>query len=355
MSNTEEGTYLKHAGGRLFRWNDYSDHMPHLKFEYDSTHYPEDEDLPDPQIDPFIPGSRVRLDKVGVNGVDLPMKFLRRDGTVEQLHVKASLYGSLDDPNAKGLNLSRFPIIMHDEIANHMSIDGLKGVLTKLQAKQGSNHVYCKLRFKYPWVQEALRTRKELGPFIEGADPTKDPNFFKEVDGVYLSKEKAVGYIFYDCVLEAQWHKGEYKFFLTVDYVYSSTCPCSFELAQDATLKRGRAANGHSQRSIGKITVQFNPDKHIVYIEDIVELARKQVPTEVVIICKRRDEQAFAELNGSNLLFTEDASRLLYEGLDGMYNEGRILDFCVVTEHIESLHPWSATAVVSKGIPGGLR
>jgi GTP cyclohydrolase I len=349
MTQENEGTYLKQAGGKLFRFNDYSRHMPHLNFKYDSEYYPEDSDLPDPQIDPFIPGLKVRLNKVGVNGVDLPMKFLRRDGTVEQLHVKASLYGSLDNPEAKGLNLSRFPIIMHDEIANHMSIDGMKGVLNKLQAKQGSDHVYCKLRFKYPWIQEALRTRKEL------PHDAPDSEVFKIVEGVKLSHEKAIGYIFYDCVLEAQWHKGEYRFFLTVDYVYSSTCPCSFELAQDATVRRGQAANGHSQRSIGKIAVEFNPDNHIVYIEDIVEMARRQVPTEVVIICKRRDEQAFAELNGSNLLFTEDASRLLYQGLDQMFDEGKVLDFSVVTEHIESLHPWSATAVVSKGIPGGLR
>jgi GTP cyclohydrolase I len=338
-----------------FRHNDYSRHMPHLKFEYDAEYYPEDSELPDPQIDPFIPGLRVQLDKVGVNGVDLPMQFMRRDGTIQTLHVKASLYGSLDNPDAKGLNLSRFPIIMHEAIADHVSIDGLKTVLTRLQEKQGSNHVYCKLRFKYPWKQDALRTRQELPPMVEGTDPTQDPDFFKEVEGVYLSKKKAWGYIFYDCVLEAQWHEGEYKFYLTVDYVYSSTCPCSFELAQDAFTKRGQAANGHSQRSIGKITVQFDPDKHIVYIEDIVEMARRQVPTEVVVICKRRDEQAFAELNGSNLLFTEDASRLLYQGLDQMFDEGKILDFSVVTEHIESLHPWSATAVVSKRIPGGLR
>jgi GTP cyclohydrolase I len=199
-----------------------------------------------------------------------------------------------------------------------------------------------------------LRTRKELGPFKEGDDPTKDPMFFKEVEGVYLSKEKMEGYIFYDCILEGQKHGSEYKFYLTVDYIYSSTCPCSFELAQDATTKRGKAANGHSQRSVGKITVQFDPNSP-VFIEDVVEMARKQVPTEVVIICKRRDEQAFAELNGSNLLFTEDAIRLLYEGLDLMFNEGKILDFSVVTDHLESLHPWQATAVIRKGIPGGLR
>jgi GTP cyclohydrolase I len=203
-----------------------------------------------------------------------------------------------------------------------------------------------------------------------------------------------VGYIFYDCILEGQLHRtekplqlerfglgggvssqnslsgahdadsqiinamtevvDEFKFYLTVDYLYSSTCPCSFELAQDATEKRGKAANGHSQRSIAKVTVQFDP-ANIVWIEDVVEVCRRQIPTEVVVICKRRDEQAFAELNGSNLIFTEDASRLLYEGLDQMYDERKILDFSIVTEHLESLHPWSATAVVTKKIPGGLR
>lgn len=333
---------------KKFRHNDYSQHMSHLNFKYDQDFYPNDEDLPDPQVDPYIPGAMVKLDKVGVTGVDLPVKFVRRDGSTEQLHAKVSLYGSLDNPESKGLNLSRFPIVMHEEIANHMSIEGLTNVLNKLQDKQGSTHVYCKMRFKYPWVQAALRTRERL------PDDAPDSEVFKTVEGIKLSHKKMQGFIFYDCILEGQKHGDAYKFLLTVEYIYSSTCPCSFELAQDATQKRGVAANGHSQRSIGRVTVQFDPS-NVVYIEDVVELCRKQIPTEVVVICKRRDEQAFAELNGSNLLFTEDATRLLYEGLDQWFEEGKILDFSIVTEHLESLHPWSATAVVSKGVPGGLR
>ncbi len=353
-----------------FRHNDYSKHMPHLDFKYDSEYYPEDGALPDPQIDPFIPGSKVKLNKVGVSGVDLPIQLKRRDGSVQTLHARTSLYGSLDNPDSKGLNLSRFPILMHEKIADHLSIEGLKDVLTALRDKQESKDVYCKLAFKYPWTQEALRTRKEL------SEDAPEQDVFKTVEGVKLSHEKMVGHIFYDCVLEGQLHKvskieldevingvelykpiekDEFRFFLTVSYVYSSTCPCSFELAQDATRKRGVAANGHSQRSIAKITVQFDPDKEVVWIEDIVEMARKQVPTEVVIICKRRDEQAFAELNGSNLLFTEDAARLLYQGLDDWFACGKIKDFSIVTDHLESLHPWNATAVVNKGITGGLR
>lgn len=328
--------------------NDYSAHMPHLNFEYDEAYYPEDKELPDPQVDPVIPGSRVPINKVGVSGVDLPVNFIRRDGSVEKLTTSVSLYGSLDNPNAKGLNLSRFPIVMHEQIANHVSVDGITHILDALQKKQESRDVYCKMKFKYPWTQKALRTRKELP-----ADAA-DSEVFKIVDGVKLSHEKAEGYIYYSCVLEGQKHDQEYKFFLTVDYVYSSTCPCSFELAQDAVLKRGRAANGHSQRSIAKITVQFDPT-NVVYIEDIVEMARRQIPTEVVVICKRRDEQAFAELNGANLVFTEDAIRLFYQGLDKMFQDGKVLDFSIVTDHLESLHNWQATAVIRKGIPGGLQ
>lgn len=330
------------------RNTDYSQHMPHLDFEYDDHYYPNDEDVPDPQVEPIIPGARVPINKVGVSGVDLPVKLIRRDGTNQTLHAKVSLYGSLDNPNAKGLNLSRFPIVMHEEIADNLSIDGIINILNRLQTTQNSSNVYCKMAFKYPWVQDALRTRVTL------PDNTPNEHVFKIVDGKKLSFNKMQGFIFYDCIIEGQKLHDQYKFFLTVNYIYSSTCPCSFELAQSARLSRGKAANGHSQRSVAKITIQFDHNNPI-FIEDVVEMARRQIPTEVIVICKRRDEQAFAELNGSNLLFTEDSIRLLYEGLDQWFDDGRISDFSIVTDHLESLHPWQATAIISKGITNGLR
>jgi len=323
---------------------DYSSKMNHLNFNYNEDFYPDDDELPDPQINPVLPGAKVPIQKVGIAPVDLPIKLMRRDGKIQELHAKASLYGSLDDPNAKGLNLSRFYLQMHEAVADKFSIDGLRDILLIMKEKQNCKHAYCKLRFAYPWTQPALRTRDEA---------TKDEPVFKKVDGINLSFRKKEGHIFYDCEIESQLHGDEYKFFLTVNYIFSSTCPCSFELAQDATKNRGQAANAHSQRSIAKIKIQFDPN-NIIWIEDVIELARRQIPTEVQVVVKRRDEQAFSELNGSFLIFTEDSCRLLYAGLDQWYNEGKILDFSVVTDHIESLHNWSAIAVISKGIPGGL-
>ena len=297
---------------------DYSSKMPDTIFTYDKDFYTDD--LPDPQIDPVLPGARVPLKKVGIAPVDLPVVLRSREGGEKVLQTEASLYCSLDDPMAKGLNLSRLYLIMHEQIKDKLSLDGMEGALRELAEKQGSKNAYCKLRFKYPMHQKALRTK-----------------------GVE-------GHIAYKTELEGQYIDGDYKWFLTVDYVYSSTCPCSFELAHDARSKRNAAANAHSQRSILKVKVAFpRTDNNIIWIEDIVDLCREHIPTEVQIVVKRRDEQAFAELNGANLLFSEDAVRIMHQGLDEWVQEGRIDDFSIVASHEESLHPWNAIAVSTGG------
>ena len=84
---------------------------------------------------------------------------------------------------------------------------------------------------------------------------------------------------------------------------------------------------------------------NIVWIEDLVDLCRENIPTEVQIVVKRRDEQAFAELNGANLLFSEDAVRIMHDALDQWVDMGKINDFSIVASHEESLHPWNAIAV----------
>jgi GTP cyclohydrolase I len=297
---------------------DYSSKMPDTIFTYDKDFYTDD--LPDPQIDPVLPGARVPLKKVGIAPVDLPVVLRSREGGEKVLQTEASLYCSLDDPMAKGLNLSRLYLIMHEQIKDKLSLDGMEGALRELAEKQGSKNAYCKLRFKYPMHQKALRTK-----------------------GVE-------GHIAYKTELEGQYRDGDYKWFLTVDYVYSSTCPCSFELAHDARSKRNAAANAHSQRSILKVKVAFpRTDNNIIWIEDIVDLCREHIPTEVQIVVKRRDEQAFAELNGANLLFSEDAVRIMHAGLDEWVQAGRIDDFSIVASHEESLHPWNAIAVSTGG------
>ncbi len=51
---------------------------------------------------------------------------------------------------------------------------------------------------------------------------------------------------------------------------------------------------------------------------------------------KRADEQAFAALNGQNLMFVEDAARRIEAALVGYQNPG------IQVRHLESLHPHDA-------------
>lgn len=346
-----------------YNYNDYSEKMDDLIFTYDKDFYPLDEDLPDPQINPIVPGKRASINKVGIAPVDLPIKVLRRDNGSQTLQAQASLYCSLDDPDAKGLNLSRLYLLMHDVIKDHLSIEGIQYALEEMANKQGSNNAYCKLRFKYPWTQKALRSRMPLSPTEEEAG-----KFQLLSNGEKISLRKLEGHIAYAVELEGQYHRQpdgvspaiydptqkEYRFYLTVRYVYSSTCPCSFELAHNARDKRTAAANAHSQRSTLDVTIEFEPT-NFVWIEDVVELCRQYIPTEVQVVVKRRDEQAFAELNGSNLLFSEDVARIMAGALDKWFDEGRIFDYRLVINHEESLHPWNAIAVIYKGVENGLR
>ena len=87
----------------------------------------------------------------------------------------------------------------------------------------------------------------------------------------------------------------------------------------------------------------------IVELIDVVEDAL-QTPVQTAV--KREDEQEFALLNGSNLMFCEDAARRIHSALDV---DERVADFWARAAHLESLHAHDAVAVTVKGIENGFR
>ena len=105
---------------------------------------------------------------------------------------------------------------------------------------------------------------------------------------------------------------GGLKKIMHFDFVYSSACPCSYELAEHARKYRNKATVSHSQRSVARVSIEF---EDIVWIEDLQEMCARALNTETQVVVKREDEMAFAELNGSHLKFVEDAARLLYKEL----------------------------------------
>ena len=130
-----------------------------------------------------------------------------------------------------------------------------------------------------------------------------------------------------------------------LDYVYSSTCPCSLELSEHARKSRGQLATPHSQRSVARISVVLKGNDRL-WFEDIIEHCRVAVPTETQVMVKREDEQAFAELNAANPIFVEDAARLFCKNLK---SDNRIGDFRIIASHQESLHSHDAISILTEG------
>jgi GTP cyclohydrolase I len=168
--------------------------------------------------------------------------------------------------------------------------------------------------------------------------------------------------------------QGRFELELGVPVGYSSTCPCSAALARQliqdnfaAAFPAGRAADReavlawlgteaaidatpHSQRSQANVRVKLVPSfKELPFVE-LIDRIEAALGTPVQAAVKREDEQAFARLNGRNLMFCEDAARRMQAALDA---DERIVDFQVRAAHLESLHPHDAVAVASKGIAGG--
>ena len=168
------------------------------------------------------------------------------------------------------------------------------------------------------------------------------------------------GWQYYPVTLKAKDTKdGGYEFFMTVTYEYSSTCPCSLSMAKqyEREYAEGTTTEGvgigvpHSQRSSLNCTVKLDPTKEF-YIEDLIMVLKKGIPTETQSLVKRVDEQAFAILNGTHPMFVEHATKRISKVLN---SESVILDWLVELEHIESLHSHNAAAVIFKGVENGLK
>ncbi len=153
------------------------------------------------------------------------------------------------------------------------------------------------------------------------------------------------GWQYYDIALEVIEQAGTRLRVMHVDYVYSSTCPCSLELSEHARQTRGRLATPHSQRSVARISLVMDGPERI-WFEDVIALCRAAVPTETQVMVKREDEQAFAELNAANPIFVEDAVRAFAGQLIA---DPRVGDFRVVASHQESLHSHDAVSLLTSG------
>lgn len=266
------------------------------------------------------------IDKIGISNFRLPLKIKTMNGGVQE--VEASVVGTVSlDGVEKGINMSRIIRTFYKFKEDIFDIFQLNNILKAYLVDLGSYDAHIMISFRYRLWQESLRSRNEEG-------------------------EKEGGWQYYNVCLETSIDaESVIKNIIHLDFVYSSTCPCSTELALHAMETRNQYATPHSQRSIMRISVVMGED--LLWIEELIYLCRQTLVTETLVFCKREDEQAFAELNAANVKFVEDAVRLVHRELMFKKEEEAISDFKVIASHNESLHSHDAIAVITAGVEGG--
>ena len=271
--------------------------------------------LPDLQNGPasLIVGARQQIQHVGISNFRLPIRFHTRDNG--DVTLETSVTGTVSlEAEKKGINMSRIMRSFYAHAERTFSFEVMEAALDAYKVDLESFDARLMMRFSFPVRIESLRSG--------------------------LS-----GYQYYDIALELVEAQGVRKKIMHLDYVYSSTCPCSLELSEHARRSRSQLATPHSQRSVARLSVEVK-EGAILWFEDLIELCRAAVPTETQVMVKREDEQAFAELNAANPIFVEDAARSFCAQL---LADARIGDFRVVASHQESLHSHDAVSVLTEG------
>lgn len=271
----------------------------------------------------------VAIPKVGIERFRIPLRFKHADGTIMGHDCEASMF-VFCDAHKNGVNMSRFCTILQEENElSEINDKFFKKILGRYRSDLRDNDTeklipesFLSLDFKYPVKQQSL----------------KSDNW---------------GWQYYTCSLQGHENvDGEIDMKLTINFEYSSTCPCSLSMAKqyekeyangETTLGNG-IATAHSQRSNAVVTIKYDINTP-VSIDELIELLRVALPTETQSLVKRTDEQAFAILNGENPMFVEHSSRRISAVLN---NKKEILDWQAKVEHFESLHSHNAVAYISK-------
>ena len=205
--------------------------------------------MPDLQNGPssLIRGTKQQIQHVGISNFRLPIRFHTRDGG--DLTLETSVTGSVSlEAEKKGINMSRIMRTFYKHAEETFSFEVIERALDAYKSDLESFDARIQMRFSFPMRVNSLRSG--------------------------LS-----GYQYYDIALELIEVDGARREIVHLDYVYSSTCPCSLELSEHARQFRGQLATPHSQRSVARMSLVVEADQPILWFEDVIDMARAAVPT----------------------------------------------------------------------------
>lgn len=274
------------------------------------------------------------LDEVGLQNVQTVV-------VVAGQKLKATVHASvsLNVPEAKGIHMSRLYKLVSQLAAEELSWNWLHSRLGEmLNTHQGlSNNATLTVQLELPVLRPALTSQES-------------------------------GWRAYPLTYKVSAKGTERRSTLQAKVLYSSTCPCSASLSQQA-LKESFAAEfreekvsreqilnwlaspeslvavPHAQRSEATCEFTFKRGQEPAGAIELIDLMENALGTAVQTAVKREDEQEFARMNAKNLMFCEDAARKLKAAL---LRRPELGDFQIEVRHFESLHAHDVVARVGK-------
>lgn len=283
------------------------------------------------------------LDEVGMAGIDIPLQ-LDEPGALSPVRARADVFVDLPVPDIKGIHMSRLHRLLGEFAAQQRlrpaALHELLQACIDSHQSCSSRHARLSMEFELTLYRPALVTAG-LG-----------------------------GWKSYPVRVEAHLNAGKFWVDTWVTVVYSSTCPCSAALSrqlveQSFTAQFGSAstvtvqaaadwlrdhatlATPHSQRSDACLAARHHQGAGTWALTELIDTAEAALGTPVQTAVKRADEQAFARLNGQNLMYVEDAVRRLNQVMAERFDA-----YLVRVTHRESLHAHDAVAQVSRGWKG---
>jgi GTP cyclohydrolase I len=275
------------------------------------------------------------LEWVGMQSIDVPVTLDEPD-IMSPVHARADVQVDLPAPSIKGIHMSRLYRVL-DGCVQHCALSPAS--LGELLRQMVESHADC----------QSTRARIRLTFDLLCRRPA-------------LITPGLCGWKSYPVEIVGVWEAGELALTARVSVTYSSTCPCSAALSrqvvEDAFLEafsqstavnssevaawlkeNASTATPHSQRSVAQIQTAIPAHATTMGLMRIIEISEHALGTPVQTAVKRADEQAFARLNGQNLMYVEDASRKVLQALALSYP-----GVSVFVSHLESLHPHDAVA-----------
>ena len=248
----------------------------------------------------------IPLTKVGVKGLEYPIRVLDKVKKVQHTTARVDLFANLPQ-HFKGTHMSRFVEIFHS-YREDLSMPKFLEMLTEIREDLEAESAFGSMEFPY---------------FVEKQAPVS------RLPGIISCRCRYRGSIGpLGCGLLPGDDMGRH-FTVAVSVPVSTVCPCSRAISD-----RG----AHNQRGIVTVELELGP---FFWLEDIITLVENSSSSPVYSLVKREDEKYITENAYDNPKFVEDLVRDVDAKLKALAQFPR---FSVEAENFESIHNHSAYA-----------